>query len=414
MLDEIPKSMPHLVFFLGTVAEHSNFSPSKPLQDRARPVDKTANFDKTVNMATGEIQTQFGMRLKRARVKNGLSLRNLAERLRVEGVEVSHAALGKYEKGMMLPDSEKLIALCDVLDVEPDDFFRAETVKLENIEFRKLSDFGKKKVDRIREEAVEFFERYLEIETTLGIPRKRLERIDLRDRDTHSPEWTDEAEAVAEKVRRDWSLGQSALPNVHELLESQGVKVKEVEADEGFDGFAGWADDETPVIVLSKKLNEDLPRKRLTALHELGHLIVEFPESASKKALEAFCFRFAGAMLIPKDAMIRNLGIDRPNGITIYELQSMKEDWGISISALMRRAKDLNIITQARYEHYCIGNRKIRKTEPGIWQGSETANRFRQLVIRALSQEAITRSKAAELLRIDAMRVEKLMNEGVE
>lgn len=396
------------------MAEHSNFSPSKPLQDRARPVDKTANFDKTVNMATGEIQTQFGMRLKRARVKNGLSLRNLAERLRVEGVEVSHAALGKYEKGLMLPDSEKLIALCDVLDVEPDDFFRAETVKLENIEFRKLSDFGKKKVDRIREEAVEFFERYLEIETMLGIPRKRLERIDLRDRDTHSPEWTDEAEAVAEKVRRDWSLGQSALPNVHELLESQGVKVKEVEADEGFDGFAGWADDETPVIVLSKKLNEDLPRKRLTALHELGHLIVEFPESASKKALEAFCFRFAGAMLIPKDAMIRNLGIDRPNGITIYELQSMKEDWGISISALMRRAKDLNIISQARYEQNCIWNRKIRKTEPGIWQGSETANRFRQLVIRALSQEAITRSKAAELLRIDAMRVEKLMNEGVE
>lgn len=365
-------------------------------------------------MATGEIQTQFGMRLKRARVKNGLSLRNLAERLRVEGVEVSHSALGKYEKGLMLPDSEKLIALCDVLDVEPDDFFRVETVKLENIEFRKLSDFGKKKVDRIREEAVEFFERYLEIETMLGIPRKRLERIDLRDRDTHSPEWPDEAESVAEKVRRDWSLGQSALPNVHELLESQGVKVKEVEADEGFDGFAGWADDETPVIVLSKKLNEDLPRKRLTALHELGHLVVEFPESASKKALEAFCFRFAGAMLIPKDAMIRNLGIDRPNGITIYELQSMKEDWGISISALMRRAKDLNIISQARYEQYCIANRKIRKTEPGIWQGSETANRFRQLVIRALSQEAITRSKAAELLRIDAMRVEKLMNEGVE
>lgn len=365
-------------------------------------------------MTTANIRTQFGMRLKRARVKNGLSLRKLSDSLRVAGVEVSHAALGKYENGVMLPDSEKLIALCDVLGVEPDDFFRTETVKLEKVEFRKLAHFGQKKVDRIREEAVEFFERYLEIEAMLGIPRERLERIDFRDRDPNSPDWLEEAEAVAEKIRSDWSLGQIALPNVHELLESQGVKVKEVEADEGFDGFAGWANDDTPVIVLAKSLNEDLPGKRLTALHELGHLIVDFPKTVSKKTFEAFCFRFAGAMLIPKDAMVRNLGDDRPGGISIYELQSIKEDWGISIAALMRRAKDLNIINQARYEQYCIRNRQFRITEPGIWKGSETANRFRQLVIRALSQDVITRSKAAELLRIDALRVEKLMNEGVE
>lgn len=379
-----------------------------------RLVDKPVVIGKFVNMATDANQTQFGMRLKRARVKNGLSLRQLAERLRGEGAEVSHAALEKYEKGVMLPDSGKLIALCDVLGVEPDDFFRAETVKLEKVEFRKLSDFGKKKVDRIREEAVEFFERYLEIEATLGIPRKQLVRKNLTDRDPNLPDWLEAAETVAEEVRQAWNLGQSALSNVHELLESQGVKVKEVEADEGFDGFAGWADDETPVIVLAKSLNDDLPRKRLTALHELGHLIVDFPESAPKKAVEAFCFRFAGAMLIPKAAMIRNLGASRPQGISTYELLSIKEDWGVSIAALMRRARDLDIVPQAWYKRYCIMNSKARKTEPGTWRGSETANRFCQLVIRALSQDAITRSKAAELLRMDPLRVEKLMNAGVD
>ena len=44
-----------------------------------------------------------------------------------------------------------------------------------------------------------------------------------------------EAERAARHVRKVWKLGETALSNVHELLEERGVKMKEVEADEAND-----------------------------------------------------------------------------------------------------------------------------------------------------------------------------------
>ena len=359
-------------------------------------------------------RTTFGERLKRARARKGLSLRDLAAKLKAAGVEISHTAIGHYENAVMMPDSGKLIALCDILDVEPDYFFRSESVRLEKIEFRKLSRFGAKKVDQIRESAADFFERYLEIESILDLNPKPMQKIDLHEINADDQNWLEHAEAAAQTIRAAWCLGSSALTNVHELLESQGVKVKEVESDAGFDGFSGWADQTTPVIVLSKRLNTDLPRKRFTSLHELGHLAIDFPDSLDKKQREQFANRFAGAMLIPRDALIRNLGRSRPFGISMMELKAIKEDWGVSVAALCRRALDLDIITPAIYKSFCIRNRNNRKKEPGEWLGSESANRFTQLVIRALSQQAITRSKASELLRLNSLQLDKLMNDGFE
>ncbi len=56
----------------------------------------------------------FGERLKIARVRAGLSLRDLEERI---GNLVSAQAIGKYERGEMMPGSRVLIALADVLGV---------------------------------------------------------------------------------------------------------------------------------------------------------------------------------------------------------------------------------------------------------------------------------------------------------
>ena len=142
------------------------------------------------------------------------------------------------------------------------------------------------------------------------------------------------------------------------------------------------------------------PRKRLTALHELGHLVMKLPEGLSHKQKESLCYRFAGAMLLPAVAMRTRLGTKRPDGISFPERIGIKEDWGISIAALMRRAADLGIISPGQLKSFHFTNQKHRKQEPGHWEGSEKADRFEQLVYRAASQELITRAKAAELLDV--------------
>ncbi|NJL72670.1 MAG: helix-turn-helix transcriptional regulator [Candidatus Competibacteraceae bacterium] len=55
----------------------------------------------------------FGERLKRARKRAGLSLRDLEERL---SRQVSAQAIGKYERGDMMPGSAVLIALARALE----------------------------------------------------------------------------------------------------------------------------------------------------------------------------------------------------------------------------------------------------------------------------------------------------------
>ncbi|MCX7046300.1 MAG: XRE family transcriptional regulator [Candidatus Sumerlaeota bacterium] len=339
----------------------------------------------------------LGGRLRKARLMRGYSLRGLAEAL---GGRVSHAALQKYEKGRMMPDSGLLLALADLFDLRPDYFFQQNTVALSGIKFRKHVKFGKKDQDRVLEEAREFFERYLEVESVLGIQTVALPRADLSG--TLASQLGEEAEKAAEKARKEWKLGQGPLPNAQEMLEDHGVKVKEVEAADSFDGFSGWAD-EAPVIVLAKWLNADLPRKRLTELHELGHLVMRLPKGMDKKAEETVCYRFAGAMLIPRATFIEEFGRKRQVGrISLQELIAFKEQWGISIVAIMKRAEQLGLITADSYKRFCIYSKQHgwHKEEPGQWIGAEISSRFVQLVHRAAAQELITRSKAAGLLGV--------------
>ncbi|HRE80803.1 MAG TPA: XRE family transcriptional regulator [Opitutaceae bacterium] len=366
-------------------------------------VDKSDHFAFSVNVHPSDTKLLFGERLRRGRLMRGLSLRGLASRIGEFGTAISHAALQKYEKGLMGPDSGVLLTLSRALNLDPGYFFRSSPVKLDRIEFRKLTKFPLREVNRLREEVTDYIERYRQVEAILEIRPAALMQIDLRNvSPNEGAALCAAAEKAARQIRAAWKLGETPLTNVHELLEEHGVKVKMVDAAESFNGFCGWADDRTPVITLAKWLDQDLPRKRLTALHELGHLVLNLPSGISHKAKESYCYRFAGALLLPADGLLNRVGSKRPDGISLRERVGIKEDWGISIAALMRRSADLGIITQSQLKSFHVQNSSTRKNEPGLWQGSERADRYEQLVFRAAAQELVTRSKATELLGITA------------
>lgn len=353
------------------------------------------------------LKRRFGERLRRARLMNGLSLRALGEALKGQ---VSHAALSKYENGLMGPNSTVLVALGRALGVDTEYFFRPTAVVLSGIEFRKRTKCSKKEVDRIREEAHDFFERYLEIESILNLKNPSAKRFDLS-KISDPDELAVAVEDSADQLRKAWKLGQNPIQNLHEELEHSGVKVKEVDAGGHFDGFSGWADASIPVIVLARHLNENLPRKRFTAAHELGHLVLELPEGLEKKHEENLCHRFAGAFLMPAEG-IKEFGPKRSK-VTLGELKALKAEWGLSLQAIMRRLQDLGIITSSRRKSFDFLYRSKYKWhetgEPGEWHGSETATRFSQLVLRAAAEEVITRSKAASLLGMKQREFDKSM-----
>ncbi|MYA91641.1 MAG: helix-turn-helix transcriptional regulator, partial [Synechococcus sp. SB0663_bin_10] len=76
----------------------------------------------------------FSERLKLARKRHGLSLRNLSSRL--TGL-VSAQAIGKYERGEMMPSSPVAIALAKALDVSVSYLLSPSVLSLQAVEFRK-------------------------------------------------------------------------------------------------------------------------------------------------------------------------------------------------------------------------------------------------------------------------------------
>ena len=329
-------------------------------------------------------------RIKSARVMAGLSLRELSK---IMEPSVSYNAIAKYENAEMMPDSKVLIALSQALRVKPDYFFRPYSVSIQNIAFRKRQKLGMKKIYALKEEITETLSRYLEVEQFLGIETSFSNPlINLKIKGG------EDVESAVEQLIQHWKIGINAIPNVIEMLEDKEIKVIETDAPSEFDGLSGWADNNIPVIVVNK--NYDNERKRFNALHELGHTILQFDKNLSEKEVEKLCRRFAGALLIPRETFFTELGKNRTS-ISLYELKTIKESYGISIQAIMARAKDLEVISLNTLVQFRIQITKNR-TENGLGQflGKERSDRFKSLVFRAASEEIISMSKAANLCNV--------------
>jgi Zn-dependent peptidase ImmA (M78 family)/DNA-binding XRE family transcriptional regulator len=339
------------------------------------------------------MKTTVAKRIKSARTLAGFSLRELSEKM--NGL-ISYNAISKYEKGEMMPDSKVMVQLAKALQVKVDYFFMPYNVKIDNIEFRKKSKLSVKRENAIKESVTDAISRYIQLEEFLNVSYSFDNPIQSLVIKTG-----DDIEHAVNKLLEVWDLGINALPNVIDLLEDKEIKVIEIEADEHFDGFSGWANDQIPLIIVNKSFSVE--RKRFTALHELGHLVLNFSKDLLPKDIERLCHRFAGAMLMPKATFLREMGAAR-NRVSISELIAIKETYGISVQAAMHRAKDLGIVNQQRYIQFrkWINSDNNRKKEIGLgtYIGREESNRFKQLLHRAAAEDIISMSKAANLANV--------------
>lgn len=333
-------------------------------------------------------------RLKSARMISGLSLQSLADKLAELGTSITKQAVSKYEQGDAIPNSEMVGLLSEALKVRPDYFYNDFTIEFGNIEYRKLQGYSEKESQRIIEISKDALRRYLELEELLNIEtifHNPLENVEISDLDS--------VDRAADQLRQEWNLGNNPIPNVIELLEDRHVKVIEVESDINLDGFSTKANNSYPIVVLNKtKLDNKADRKRWTALHELGHIVLNLDHLEDEKLIEKYCHHFAGALLFPKAVMKLELGESRSK-LSINELGALKEEYGISMQAIVYRAKDIGIISQSSFRQFfqMFGQLGYRVNEPYNYNGKEESNRFRQLMFRALAEEIISMSKAASL-----------------
>ena len=117
----------------------------------------------------------FSERLKLARKRSGFSLRDLSSH--VDGM-VSAQAIGKYERGEMMPSSSVAIGLAGALGVSATYLLSPSVVSLESVEFRKLASTRARERAMVEAAVLDHVDRYLQVEEFLDITSSEWEMPD--------------------------------------------------------------------------------------------------------------------------------------------------------------------------------------------------------------------------------------------
>ncbi len=344
----------------------------------------------------------IGGRIRLARKRARLSQEALALQ-----VGITKQAISKYEHEKATPSSAVLIDLAQAAGVTVDFLMRPTTVELQELRFRKLQRLGARDQDALEAYAQDALERQLTLERIVyggDCPRYKAPR-------TIPVNSEDDAEAAAEKCRQVLKLGWDPVANLTEVLESWCVRIIVGPTDvQDFDGVSDWVVEGVPFIMVTGDADKPGDRQRFTIAHELGHLLCQLPSSLDE---EDVANRFAGAFLLPKRALITELGNKRSR-LDWRELFRLKKTHGISAAALLFRARDCAIITEKTCNKMRreLSRQGWRKKEP-VELPRETPHGTDKLLDRALAEGLIGTSRAAELCgmslaEFQAKRTERL------
>lgn len=333
----------------------------------------------------------LGNRIQRARKALGLSLRDLGEQ-----IALSHAAVKKYEDNVVTPSSDVLIKLAKALHVKVEYFFRPERFTLENIHYRKHADIPKRQLEEITAIILDQVERRVELENLF--PTAPVQSFSIK----NLPKvinHIDEIEKLADHVRQQWELGFNPIPDLIDIFEEKGIKVFKINNTQypKIDGLYAKVN-EIPVVVVGDQHPGD--RQRFTLAHELAHLLLD-DCLGNGLDVEHCCNRFAGAFLLPRQSLINILGEHRKS-IEPRELGLLKQEFGVSMTCILHRAEEAEIISNKIYRQLRaeFNERGWSKREPGEQCPQEVTHIFEQMIFHALAEEYIGESKAAELMNI--------------
>lgn len=324
----------------------------------------------------------IGERIKLARKKNFMSMEELAQL-----ADVSKMAISKYEKNDDIPGSSVLIRLAKALDVSIEYLLRPEREQIQLQAYRKHASLKAKEEAAVLAQAQDWLERYLDVDELI---------IDAREKPVYPIYKIDSLEQIerfAMDLRRQWNLGEDAIENMIELLEDKNIRVGLIKGVDDFDACTLWYKDD-PVLVTKENIPGD--RQRFNLAHELGHLVSEVSPDLNE---EKCAHRFAAAFLIPAQTLKKELG-ERRYALDPNELYLLKQKYGISMQALIYRAKDLGIIGDASaarmFRQFSAAGWRVM--EPGEPLPPERPQKMRRLVYRGLAEDIISPTRAKELL----------------
>ncbi len=281
-------------------------------------------------------------RIREARDARGIpTLTSLAS---LVGVDTSAAS--RWEAGTTVPSAEKVLEIARALNVRPSYFFRPHfdhgdaPVFLRSLASARKRDLARQRA-RLRwlQEVSQVVQHYVNL-PPVNLPASvaSIDYRQLRDEDI---------EGIASDLRAHWRLGNQPIGDVVEVVERAGFVVGRDEmGTTALDGLCNWSViDGRPYLLLAED-KMSFFRRQMDAAHEMAHAVLHRHVNDSQlrqdfELIETQAFRLASAFLMPADSFA--LAARSP---TLGGLLILKDRWRVSVKAMIRRCRDLDLIVK--------------------------------------------------------------------
>lgn len=200
----------------------------------------------------------FGEKLQSVRELNGLSRKELADKL-----NLSEQAIWQYENQYTVPKFEVVNELKKVFNVKAQFFytepFATNISKVESIAYR-FSDQEARKKTKMETTFIDFTSYFLDkFESKLNLPTSPLpllrdESVQLYNMSTKTNDRLLQLENIAENARK--KLDVQSNSELLYKLELSGIYILEKNIGTSIDAYSTWTSQEKPFIILGNKKNQ--------------------------------------------------------------------------------------------------------------------------------------------------------------
>lgn len=325
-----------------------------------------------------------GRRVTALRNILGLTQTALAHRL-----SVTQSFLSQVENGDR-PVPESLVVAASQAFGIPVAFFAVRPTPLEAgpVTFRKTSRASAKDEARISELYSEAARLFRVVSAESGYVTAHL---------PDPAEFGGDPEEVAVAMRRTAGLGhEDPVLNATRCLERFGIGV----VDRLDDMAAGGAHtgvsrpsrlNDRPLVALATVVPGAV--KRLTLLHEAYHLIADRdltePIPSTRSPEEQRAFDFASAFLLPEQVLRAQVS----ESLSLHGYLPIKAQYGLTVGAIIRRARNRGVITSDRYRSLNIQLSSAGwKTNEPVEVADEKPLLFAQALAKAFGGQAVARA----------------------
>lgn len=331
-------------------------------------------------------------RLLLARERRGCTKAALAS-----AAAVTIRSITNYEGGYHEPPQSTVVRLAAQLEFEPEFFYGPDLplAPIEGASFRALKNMTARRRDQAKASATFALALAGWIDKRFALPEPSVPRLN------HPAD----AEAAAEVVRRDWSLGERPISNMVHLLEAHGVRVFSL-AEESADlnAFSMWVEG-VPFIFLNTMKSAE--NSRMDAAHELGHLVMHWGhETPRGRDKEREAQTFGAAFLMPRGSILATA----PTTAHLGELNRAKRVWKVSLANLVYRMHTLRLLTDWQYRTAFIELSSLgyRRSEADGSIPRETSQVLSK-VFDALRADQLSKADVAEELVIPVDELNKVI-----